>query len=479
MLATLRARLWSSYILLIFVVLGVLSLSLVIYLARNPIGQRETLLRLNITAESIARLGDLNLAGIPPDRLSELISRLADRTGQRVAILNTQGERLADSFPTEASPLEISPAHLNAGRGVVRDLSGQFWYFGSRPVQNGYLVIAAPRPRMLASMWDVLQNTLADELLQPFIQSGLIALALALLSGYLIARSISNPLHRMAAAARGIAAGEYHQLPIHGPQEVRELTKVFNEMAARVHASQQSQRNFVANISHELKTPLTSIQGFSQAISDGTAATERERQQAAEVIFSEASRLDRMVNDLLDLARLEGGTMKLERAPVDLGALLDLVIDKFTPQANQAQVLLIAKINQLPLVIGDGDRLAQVFTNLIDNAIKFTPGGGQIVIQADPIGDQVRIAVRDSGIGIPEEELSRIFERFYQADKSRRGGRDRGVGLGLPIALEIVQAHSGRLSAHSQEGQGCIFIVDLPVARPDDSTLIARRTPAG
>ncbi len=475
MFATLRSRLWSSYLFLILVVLGVLSVSLVFYLARHPIAQRESLLRLNITAESIARLGDFNLSGLPVSRLEEIVGRLAERTGQRILVLNADGAPVADSAPPDISTLPFSPAILTTDRGLIRDQAGQMWYFGARPIQNGFLIVAVPRPRVIATVLNVLTNTLADELLLPFLQSGLIALFLSLLLGYFISRSISNPLQKMAAAAQAITAGEYPQIPVHGPREVQDLARMFNEMTTQVRASQQSQRNFVANVSHELKTPLTSIQGFSQAILDGTAATGEEQKQAAEVIFSEAGRLNRMVNDLLDLARLEGGTMTLERAPVDLNALLELVLDKFTPQAALAQVTLHPKITQLPLVIGDSDRLAQVFTNLMDNAIKFTPAGGAVTLQADPIGDQVRIAVKDTGPGIPENKLSRIFERFYQLDQSRRGGQGRGVGLGLPIALEIVQAHSGKIYAHSGDGEGCVFIVDLPVARPDDSTLISRQ----
>ncbi len=415
MLTTLRSRLWSSYLFLILVVLGVLSVSLVFYLARNPISQRETLLRLNITAESIARLGDINPTGLPAPRIAELVDRLAERTGQRILVLNAEGMPLADSSPADLPSINIPPSVLNTDRGLIRDDAGQLWYFGARPVQNGYLIVAAQRPRVFASLLNVLSNTLADELFSPFLQSGLIALVFALILGYFIARSIANPLQKMAAAAQAIAEGEYPKIPLQGPLEVQELSRVFNEMTAQVHASQQSQRDFVANVSHELKTPLTSIQGFSQAILDGTAASERELEQAAEVIFSESSRLNRMVNDLLDLARLEGGTMELERAPVDLNSLLELVIDKFTLQAKHAQVSLLPKVNQLPLVIGDSDRLTQVFTNLMDNAIKFTPAGGQVILKADPIGDQVRIAVKDSGEGIPQAETASHIRAFLPA----------------------------------------------------------------
>ncbi len=149
-----------------------------------------------------------------------------------------------------------------------------------------------------------------------------------------------------------------------------------------VHASQQSQRDFVANVSHELKTPLTSVQGFAQAILDGTAETPEAQQQAAQVIYDEAGRMHRLVLDLLDLARLDGGTADLRRERVSLTVLLQAVIERLTPQSVQAGVSLVDQVPDLPDVIGDGDRLSQVFNNLVDNAIKHTPAGGEVALSA-------------------------------------------------------------------------------------------------
>jgi signal transduction histidine kinase len=237
-------------------------------------------------------------------------------------------------------------------------------------------------------------------------------------------------------------------------------------MSQRVQASQQSQREFVANVSHELKTPLTSIQGFAQAVLDGAAQTPEALQQAAGVIYNEASRMNRLVMDLLSLARLEAGTADLQSAPVNMDLLLRGVVEKFTPQAQAAQVDLREDIHDVPGLIGDGDRLAQVFTNLVDNAIKFTPPGGQVTVTAQPEDGWVTVRVVDSGPGIAPEDQARIFERFYQVDKSRRGGTGRGVGLGLAIAQQIVLAHHGKIWVESQSGQGSCFMVKLPLAKP-------------
>ena len=260
-------------------------------------------------------------------------------------------------------------------------------------------------------------------------------------------------------------------IPLEGPAEVKELGKAFNEMVHRVQASQQSQRDFVANVSHELKTPLTSIQGFAQAILDGAVPNEQSLHQAAQVIYDESSRMHRMVVELLDLARLDSGIAEIERLPVNLNTLLQAIYEKFQPIAQQAQVTLRLHLGVLPEIQGDGDRLAQVFTNLVDNAIKFTPPGGTVTLSSQVTDDCVYLSVEDGGPGIPAGERERIFERFYQTDKSRRGDRTRGVGLGLAIAREIIQAHGGAISigepaASKSSAYGSVFVVKIPLARP-------------
>lgn len=260
-----------------------------------------------------------------------------------------------------------------------------------------------------------------------------------------------------------------------GPQEVKELTQAFNEMVHRVQTTQQSQREFVANVSHELKTPLTSIQGFAQALLDGTAETPESRQQAAQVIYDEAGRMHRLALDLLDLARFDAGIAEMEFAPLDLSALLRNAGEKFSLRAKEKDVALEINVPNLPSMMGDGDRLSQVFTNLVDNALKHTSARGTIRVKADDVGGSLNVSITDSGTGISPEFLPHIFERFYQADLSRsRGGKD-GSGLGLAIAKEIVQAHGGKITAHSKVNEGTIFNLSLPVAQVDATTIISRR----
>jgi two-component system sensor histidine kinase ResE len=182
------------------------------------------------------------------------------------------------------------------------------------------------------------------------------------------------------------------------------------------------------------------------------------------------------VLDLLDLARLDAGTADLKMSPLDVPALLNAIVEKFSPMANKISVTLSVNAPaNLPVLNADGDRLAQVFTNLVDNALKFTPAGGTIKLQAEMVQGEMQVSVSDTGRGIPASALPHVFDRFYQADNSRSGGSKRGAGLGLAIVLEIVQAHGGRISVRSQEGQGTCFVVNLPLAQSAATTIIRRR----
>jgi signal transduction histidine kinase len=337
----------------------------------------------------------------------------------------------------------------------------------SQPLgEDRALLIVAPRPTALAA--------LAEETILPIVlRAGLVALVASVVLAWLVSRWVAAPLRRTAEAARAVAAGDLNQqLAPSGPEEAHSLAVSFNEMVQQVRGSQQAMRDFVANVSHELKTPLTSIQGFAQAIVDGTAA---DPQHAGDVIHDEAARLARLVEELLDLAKLDTGQAGLDRRPVDLPAILAAIVERLGLKAQQRGVVLENRANSLPGLIGDGDRLAQVFTNLIDNALKHTPRGGVVKLgtQLDP--GWITVHVEDSGPGIPPNELSRIFERFYQLDKARSGSGPRGVGLGLAISREIVQSHGGTVSATSTMGQGSRFSVRLPISRPGDVTLARPR----
>lgn len=454
MFTSLRSRLWLSYVAVITIALGVVIVVLFIFLIRNPVLYRETIQRLRYAQTQIAEKTRNPLSE------SATLQRIAEANNARILIFDSARELTFDSNPEQ--PLIPFPRKtaLDRTSQFATDAAGGVWLQAITRQPNGnVVVVAAPRPSVR------LLNVFADELLSPILQGGLIAFLLSLILAFLISRWVADPLQNVIVAARNFPA-DAEPVPPQGPREVQELTSAFNSMVQRVDNSQRSQRDFVANVSHELKTPLTSIQGFAQALLDSTADTPEARKQAAQIIYDEAGRMHRLALDLLDLAKLEGGSADLHMAFVDVRALLQTVVEKFSLRAQQANIALQAQIPEhLPVLRGDGDRLAQVFINLVDNALKFTPAPGQVALSARLAGGWVEVEVADSGVGVGSEALPRLFDRFYQVDPARARDEHQGSGLGLAIAQEIVHAHGGKIGVQSSVGHGTTFTVRLPVAR--------------
>ncbi len=215
-------------------------------------------------------------------------------------------------------------------------------------------------------------------------------------------------------------------------------------------------KDFVANVSHELRTPLASIKGYSEALLDDDSDKARQR-EFLEIIDRHATRMSRIIDDLLILSRLESSAVSLDSAPVDMADLIRSTLKGCLKQASDKSITIGAELPpSLPGVMGDRDRLEQVVVNLLDNAIKYTPAGGKVSISAADLGGEVRVDVSDTGIGIPEDDISRIFERFYRVDKARSRALG-GTGLGLAIVKHIIQGHNGRLEVKSRLGEGTTF----------------------
>jgi signal transduction histidine kinase len=475
---SLGLRLFAAFLLIILLVTLVTGLALVLLLRNTPLVQRQTVIRLNEAARAALQ------QGAPPDDPSPeaaapYVKQLGDTFEVRVLMAGSDGAVIADSTPA-ASPLKLNfrlstvdPAAPGARNGRARDGKLQRWVYVARSVGPGrVLVFALPEPRFAVLAF------FAENLFLPLVEAGAIGALVSLALALVIARSIALPLQKMAAVAQGIARGDHSQTaPIGGPDEVRALGQSLNRMSSQVQATQQAQRDFLANVSHELKTPLTSIQGFAQAMFDGTAESPEAVKRSANIIYSEADRLRRLVEGLLDLARLDVGLRALTRAPLDLRQVLAAVVEKFSLRAKEKGVTLRGEWPpSLPTMVGDADRLAQVFTNLLDNALKHTPAGGSVALAAAVVPDGVEVTVTDTGPGIPPDDLKRIFERFYQVDKSRVRPTGGGVGLGLTITKEIVEAHGGSVRVESVVGLGTKFTVRLPPAQPDDTTIAKRRS---
>jgi len=250
--------------------------------------------------------------------------------------------------------------------------------------------------------------------------------------------------------------------PLYSNQFIRGAVAVLRDMT-KERQLEKMRKDFIANVSHELRTPISMLQGYSEAIVDDIAETQEEKKEMAKVIYDESLRMGRLVNELLDLARMEAGHINLTIDEVDMPSFINRIIYKFQGMAKDNEVHLDTEVEDgITTLYFDPDRIEQVLTNLIDNAIRHTPQGGLVRLKVSLIDKAVKIEVIDSGSGISEEDLPFVFERFYKADKARTRGKTGGTGLGLAIAKNIVEAHRGQISAKSKPGQGTTFSFVLP-----------------
>lgn len=476
MCGSLRSRLLFTYLLVSGLVLVLVVASLVFLMLRTPYTNRIVYQRLDDLVGRIAYMEWEGLSESRVDMIQTAVERLDEKLQVRILILDPGHQVLADSRPEEGAPQPGFMREKGNGnqplQGEFRDTTNKRWLWVAAPLDHGRTIV-------LASLRPVLRSllVLAKELIVPLMETALVALFASVLLAWITSRWVTAPLDNMVEASKDVAAGNYDRdISLDGPEEVRSLAIAFNNMAHRVKASQQMERDFVANVSHELKTPLTSIKGFSQAILDGAVDNVAAREHAARVIYDEANRLHRLVEDLLDLAKIDSRQIEFGRKPVNLGLLVRNVIEKLSLRAAEKGIDITDRLPELPIIIGDGDRLAQVLTNLCDNAIQHTPEGKTVCVHGETEGNWVLIHVDDSGPGIPPSELSRIFERFYQIDKARKHGKGQGSGLGLAISREIVRAHGGRLVAQSVAGYGSRFSLSLPIVQPGDETLVSSQS---
>ncbi len=295
----------------------------------------------------------------------------------------------------------------------------------------------------------------------PFLRAlligGLVGCALAALGSLLLARVISRPVRRVAAASQSLAAGVSPEpVPAEGSAELAVLASSFNDMAVQLQHAREAERNFLLSVSHELKTPLAAIRGYAEALEEGVVAPEA----AAATIRDESRRLERLVRDLLDLARMNRREFVVHRERVDLAAVAREVVRRSEAEARALGVELEATGAESAPAQGDLDRLLQVVSNLVENALRSTPPGGSVRVRVHP-GE---LAVEDTGVGLAPEDVPHAFERFYLHDKNPDGRRRIGTGLGLAIVKELTERMGGTVSVTSALGEGTTFVVRLPPA---------------
>ena len=308
---------------------------------------------------------------------------------------------------------------------------------------------------------------LAAEVQRSLWWTGLAAAAAGILLVSLMSRRILAPVQRLNAAARRLGQGDLSQrVPAAGPRELQDLSRTFNTMAENLQAAEQQRRSLVADVAHELRTPLSNLQGYLEAVQDGLLAADSTtisalRQQTAHLIA--------LVEDLRLLAQAEAGVLQLHRTPTAIEELLGAAVDDFRPRAEGKDLRLTLEVApDTPLLWLDQTRIRQIVGNLLENALLHTPQGGGIGVTAGPAEDGgIAVSVRDSGPGIPAADLPYIFDRFYRVDPSRARASG-GVGLGLTIARQLARAHGGDLQGESPAGAGTIFTLTLPAIEPPD-----------
>jgi signal transduction histidine kinase len=286
---------------------------------------------------------------------------------------------------------------------------------------------------------------------------------------------MTQPLRDMAEAARRMETGDYStRVYTTSRDEVGQLAAAFNRMSRELETLETSRRDLVANVSHELKTPITAIRAHLENLLDGVEEPDNETLQ---VMLAQSERLGRLVEQLLDLSKLESGDVPLRREQVALAPLVAQVMSEIQVASADRDVEVSSALpDDLPPIEADAERVHQVIFNLVDNAVRFTPEGGEVRIEAQRHNGAVEVRVADTGVGIPAEALPRLFERFYRVDAARARG-DGGTGIGLAIARSVVEAHGGTIRAESEPGHGSTFSFDLPIAVPAGSGVTNRRDP--
>lgn len=301
--------------------------------------------------------------------------------------------------------------------------------------------------------------------------AALVVTVIATLVALLFSRTITRPLARLAGTAHVLASGDYSaRVETKSQSELGELADTINKMAARLehdveelHRQEQERRELILNITHDLATPLTAIAGLGESLVDGVNQDREDYEQTGRVIVRETLRLRRLVKDLHIMARVEAGTIQPQRKPLRLAVLVNETLAVLAPEFERANVEPRNNIPYtMPVISADPDLLMRVFTNLCDNALRHTPSGGTVTIEARQSGNMLEVAVTDTGRGIPTDALPRVFDRFYRADNSRQSSTG-GSGLGLAIVRAIIEAHGGTIRAENTLQGGARFIFSLPI----------------
>jgi signal transduction histidine kinase len=433
------------------------------------------------TALSGDMLSDLRGALDTEDPVDTLQSIIVYNLGQlgvdfrtrHYYILDDTGRVLDSSTTDENVRIEITPKILNALGGI-----------NALTIESNekYMDVAAPVTDDDGSVPYVIyikdsKQTVRDlnsELMMLIVEAVVVGLAISVALSFILAKTLLQPIIGMTKAAEAMAGGDFsRKLEVESEDEIGILADTFNNMAYQlkttleeIKKSEALRKEFVANVSHELRTPLTSIRSYAETLTDNADIPKDMENDFLHVILNESDRMTKIVSDLLTLSRFDAGSGQLTIDAFSLENSIREVSDAIVLEARKhGHEITMSVEKDLPRISGDKARIEQVLINILSNAVKYTPDGGKIDITSGKKGNKVWVKIRDNGIGIPEEDLSRIFDRFYRVDKAR-SRESGGTGLGLSIAREIVIRHGGDILIESTAGGGTTVTVVLPIEGP-------------
>ena len=460
-------KLYAGFVLVILFCTAIVSLMIARQMQEDSLVEIEKSLNSQaiIIRESI-------IPALASDHIDDLQQRILQMTGDidtRITIISEDGTVLADSqqdpvtMDNHRDRPELQQAH-ESGLGVVtrfsETLSKSMRYMvipiNDANHQYGFIRVALPLS-LIDQRLDRLRNIA--------MVAAILTAIIALLLGFWIARSFAAPLSRMTNMAQLYSEGDYKQrLEIDRQDEIGELAKTLNLFAETAAQREATRRDFIANASHELKTPVTAIQGITETLLEDVSMDDETRRQFLQKVNGQSIRLSQLISDLLALSRLESsGTDSFEN--VDLKEIIEDSCKVLQPFAKEKGLSLDVQCPETNVVIsGDEESLNQLLVNLLDNAVKYTPEGGKVTVQLTTNNQQAIIEIEDNGIGIEPAEQQRIFERFYRVDKARAKTLE-GTGLGLSIVKHIVIRHQGHIALESALGKGSLFRVTLPLVK--------------
>ena len=362
---------------------------------------------------------------------------LTDASG--IVVADSQGDLLGEQYHPASPGKTLSP-----------------------PWKEGILGTLYISPESPAGADSTSPQSLCESINRFLLWGGLLAVAIALVFTFVLSRRISAPIHALTLTAKQLGQGDFSQrVQLRGKGEVGELAQAFNSMASELERAEQLRRNLVADVAHELRTPLSNIQGYLEAVGDGVIAADAATIRS---LYEEATLLSRLVDDLQDLALAEAGELKLVFQAEDIAELINRTVAAVQSQVSAKGLLMSIDLpDKLPPVNIDYHRISQVLRNLLENAVAHT-AEGDITVTARQQGSWVEVSVVDTGEGIPADDLPNIFERFYRVDRSRTRATG-GSGLGLTIAKRLVEAHGGKIEVQSELGKGSRFSFTVPIAK--------------